>query len=723
MLVSINRKHPTQKERRKTMIPRPVPTILLVVLFFIQTLPIQAQEEVTVFVLPTASVSNLYRVNIEQILRENYRLKLESSSQTQTFRWYFRSGVLPSGLRLTVDGNIIGTPRVARSEPYRFQVSAVASISRSDELTMRFELKVDPSRIRLVSTGAPRLVPIDFESKETRDGVRLSFGNRVNTISNENHVNSNNSDDSTTVESTNSISRVSNEQRPETASPRYLSTRGNSHVKIADNSADTVLPLPTRSVPATSAPPAAEPASPSCLPVPTPDESKDFIINARTGETWGKKKFRLSDNVRIIVIEKNPFLYEYKITLKDKVIVESAIADFFKGWPLSIEDAKKAEEPAKKTDDKAVASSCSALTENFGDQVYHLNNLQDWLSKNMAPLGASYTTQKDSYEPVAKSVDDDKKVLYDENASCSAVGQKATNIRTTLNHYQPDFESLSKELATFKLYAELFQREVAALIERTRDKAQISDSDACRQVLSAYEASAKGYVLFASEKEAGLEKMKSGNKIFNALVNTINKVFSDPHAFYQVYTRGNYGQPTDVEITVERKDITKEEGKFVKLIDAETINFGGGPRFAIAGGVVVSPFETVNFKRVPALVNGQQTTIIGREESSNSRILPMLMLHGRFAEGKGPISGFHFSLGVTAKPNDNATNVEFLIGPSISFIEERLFFTFGGYAGRQKQLEGNLVLGQELPKEFSDEIPTSTHLVWKPGFALTYKFK
>ena len=138
---------------------------------------------------------------------------------------------------------------------------------------------------------------------------------------------------------------------------------------------------------------------------------------------------------------------------------------------------------------------------------------------------------------------------------------------------------------------------------------------------------------------------------------------------------------------------------------------------------MVSPFETINFKRVPALLNGQQTTIIGREESSNTRILPILMLHGRLAEGKGPISGFHFSLGVTAKPNDTATNVEFLIGPSISFIEERLFFTFGGYAGRQKQLEGNLVLGQELPKEFTDDIPTSTHLVWKPGFALTYKFK
>jgi hypothetical protein len=101
----------------------------------------------------------------------------------------------------------------------------------------------------------------------------------------------------------------------------------------------------------------------------------------------------------------------------------------------------------------------------------------------------------------------------------------------------------------------------------------------------------------------------------------------------------------------------------------------------------------------------------------------MLMLNARLFDGKGPVSGVHMSLGVTAKPDDKGTNVEFLIGPSISFVEERLFLTFGGYAGRQKQLEGNLVPGQQLPKEFTDDIPTSNHLVWKPGIALTYKFK
>lgn len=103
----------------------------------------------------------------------------------------------------------------------------------------------------------------------------------------------------------------------------------------------------------------------------------------------------------------------------------------------------------------------------------------------------------------------------------------------------------------------------------------------------------------------------------------------------------------------------------------------------------------------------------------------MLMLHGRIYSKPGwdYVSGIHLSLGLTAKPDNEGTDAEFLFGPSVSFIEERLFLTVGGYAGRKQELEGNLVPGQVIPKEFGDELPVSKHYVWKPGFAVTYKIK
>jgi hypothetical protein len=469
----------------------------------------------------------------------------------------------------------------------------------------------------------------------------------------------------------------------------------------------------------TPADPATDPSAPDCQPSVAPDDNKDFIIDARTGETRGEKKFGLHDNARIIVIGKNPFLYEYRVTLKDKPIVESAIAEFFGSWPLFADTLKP-------KDDKAPGAvpppSCPEYSDRFKDFAKRAGELAVDDSSSDGSLRNRYSAEKESYEAVAKEAESAKKKLYDQNANCATVRETATGIRSALQQYKPNLEKLTKDITRFKSRAVTLEADVLDLEEQARNS-NPAVSGSCLTTIGQWRTLVSGYTKTADDLESGIQKITAGKKAFDTIVNTINNVFASPKSFYQVYTRGEYSLPTDVEITVERKDLTKDDATFAKLIDAETINFGGGPRFAISGGVVYSPLETINFKRTPALINGQPATIVGRDESSNTRILPMLMLNARLFDGKGPINGIHMSLGVTAKPDDKGTNVEFLIGPSISFVEERLFLTFGGYAGRQKQLEGNLVPGQQLPKEFTDDIPTSNHLVWKPGIALTYKFK
>ena len=489
------------------------------------------------------------------------------------------------------------------------------------------------------------------------------------------------------------------------------------------------VPLPAPSVRAPE--PQGGPSCPSCLPGDPPNEKKDFIISARTGESKGKKKFGLHDNARIIITEKNPFLYEYRVTLKDKPILEPAIAEFFGNFPLFTDTLKPktgAGGAAAAAGLQDFTSSCPQLGERFPLETNTLFSLwqaleaADSSGPGAASLRNQYIAEKNTYEGIAQQVEQAKRTLYDQNASCPNLCATATSIRSTLQNYRPDLQQLSNDINLFKSRADSFQLGVQDLEAKVRNSSPQLPNN-CFTLIDQLRTLASGYKDTANTFEGGVQKITNGKKTFDAIVKTINNVFSNPNAFYQVYTRGEYGTPTDVEITVERKDLTKDDTTFAKVGEVETINFGGGPRFAIAGGIVVSPLETVNFKRVPAIVGGRSTTIVGKDEGSNTRVLPMLMLHGRLMEGRGAISGLHMSLGITAKPNDTGTNVEFLIGPSLSFIEERLFLTFGGYAGRRKQLEGNLVLGQELPTGFTDEIPTSNHLVWKPGVALTYKFK
>lgn len=458
-------------------------------------------------------------------------------------------------------------------------------------------------------------------------------------------------------------------------------------------------------------------ACPGCLPYPQMDESKDFIISARTGETRGKTRFGRTERARIIVVDKNPFLYEYRVTLKAIPIVESAIPAFFGGFQLFAEQLNpKTDEEQKET--KAVKESdLSCPTLDTVKKVEALLAAED-SSVDENSLRKLYTTNQVEYGRIAAQFKTAQDVLRSPNASCSTLCGTATGIRATLQNYKPGLQELGDRITVFKARAVFLQAEVNQL--------QGLDLDpGCAGLLDRYRTLAAGYMKTAETFEKGLATITAGKKTFDEAVKTINNVFANPNAFYQVYTRGPFGTPTDLEVTVERRSLLEESAKFAKVSETETLNFGGGARFAIAGGVVASPFETVTYKRVPAIVGGRATTIIGEENSSNSRILPILMLHGRLFDmpDSSYFSGLHFSLGVTAKPNDEGTNVEWLIGPSVSFAGERLFLTVGGYAGRRQQLQGNLTPGQELPEEFKDDIPINNRLVWKPGFALTYRFK
>ena len=698
----------------------------LVVLLILQTLPITAlaQQEARVFVLPVASASGLYQINIEQVLRENYGLKLSTTAEAQSFRWYFYSGALPLGLKITPGGNIVGRPRGARPEPYKFKAKVLDASAGSDELVLMFELKVEPSRVQLVSTNAPKLVPLNEELASDNSGAKISLSDKIAPPWNANHSRPGNSRATTATAAADNTqdSIIGLRERKMTDSARETRVEAAPRSLAVENTS-AGLPLPA------SAAAAQESSCPDCEPHPRRDETKDFIIDARDGTTVGKRRFKLHENARIIIINKNPFLYDYRVTFKNTPIAETAIAGFFGSWPLFVDTFKKSDKKGEGEPVQPSQPSQCQLRQEFPKELEAIDNLHARLVQDAVDLERMFNPLKENYQRVAERVEGYKTIVYDQNSSCRTVCDTATLMRSTLQSYDPDLETVTKAIKGFSAEVVLLQQWVEQLQQLARGNPQVDPAThpACAQELQDLSALAAGYVVDAQKLQTGIQKIIDGNEKFKEVVKIINEVFSHPDAFLKVYfsdnVRKEFDLPNDLEITVERKAVKDDDKKFVKLVDPVTINFGGGARFAIAGGVVVSPFETITFKRVPALVNGQQTTIIGREESSNSRILPILMLHGRLWEGTGTVSGVHFSLGVTAKPTDKETNVEFLLGPSVSFIEQRLFFTFGGYAGRRKQLEGNLVPGQELPKEFTDDIPTSNHLVWKPGFALTYKFK
>ena len=143
---------------------------LLIILYGV---PLSALGAATVefFALPDSRVGEQYQADIEAVLRDTYRLKIETGVSRSILQWALAEGELPPGLAVRTDGKIVGTPRFHRAEPYQFRVKvADMSVSGSDPLSVPLSLSVAAPRLRLTSLSSPALVPVEPEARGAAPG-------------------------------------------------------------------------------------------------------------------------------------------------------------------------------------------------------------------------------------------------------------------------------------------------------------------------------------------------------------------------------------------------------------------------------------------------------------------------------------------------------------------------------------------------------------------------
>jgi hypothetical protein len=191
-------------------------------------------------------------------------------------------------------------------------------------------------------------------------------------------------------------------------------------------------------------------------------------------------------------------------------------------------------------------------------------------------------------------------------------------------------------------------------------------------------------------------------------------------------TRAEDPDPDDDKEKGEKKADAQKGNTAVPGQINESIQLGR-PRFLLSGGLVFSPLRRRTFENVKGFVrdaNGNpigdgDKDVVGFGENSPRRLLPMAILNTRLASFK-PTS-FYFSLGVTAKHDDNV-DVEYLLGPSVSLLNERALFTFGAYAGKVQNLVPDVKVGDEIPESVGDAKLFAKRNSWKPGFSFSYVF-
>jgi hypothetical protein len=150
--------------------------------------------------------------------------------------------------------------------------------------------------------------------------------------------------------------------------------------------------------------------------------------------------------------------------------------------------------------------------------------------------------------------------------------------------------------------------------------------------------------------------------------------------------------------------------------------------FSISGGFAFSSVNEREFVFVPSTKtvteNGQQVQKVinrlGFKNNSSFRPIPLLLLNTRVHEWNDDIA-LHLSAGagVDLKTGEAGTDVEYVVGPSISF-KRSMFITAGAHIARVPKLAGGFQLDQEVPEGIS---APPIEKAWKTGFIISFTYK
>ncbi|HEU4872913.1 MAG TPA: hypothetical protein VFT44_07430, partial [Pyrinomonadaceae bacterium] len=142
---------------------------LFMLMFCAACLSALAQSANDVFQLPDGQARAAYQVDIEAVLREKYRQKIETGVNDSILQWSIVDGELPAGLMIRTNGQVAGIPETPRERPYVFRVKVVdQAISNSSSLMISLSLVIAPPRLRLARIEGPALVPMENSTKPSQ---------------------------------------------------------------------------------------------------------------------------------------------------------------------------------------------------------------------------------------------------------------------------------------------------------------------------------------------------------------------------------------------------------------------------------------------------------------------------------------------------------------------------------------------------------------------------
>lgn len=485
-----------------------------------------------------------------------------------------------------------------------------------------------------------------------------------------------------------------------------------------------------------------------CVEAKNPSNPKEVIIDARDGSAYGKTRFSIRDKVKIIVTNKNPFLYETDISIKDQPVSEAAIfGAIFTLLGGPIPDVVKALEKVPSGSSGTAPTSlvlpppvtCPGAMPGDPPNAAKADELKFLLNALKADNQIAFDLSevihqrlenlKTEHQKVKTQFDAHKSKLVSPAATCHSLCETAQSLLGILEGGVVKVSDLDSILSQI----EELQRSAQALKDRVKyirtKYADCTLNTENQEILGKTPVFADGLLVAAEKNTKAQQAIRDDLAAFGKLKAAAVKT-KDRNTLQETFEVGPFDSTT--EITIELKRKLSGSSDALKTYATIKLKFGEAPFFTISGGLAFSTLDKPEYGKVLGFVRDDKgnllpnqtvpVMVVGLTEQADMRLSPIVMLNGRIYSPKNTwIDGIHISLGITAKNTATTTNAEFLLGPSFSFLERNMFLTLGGYVGKQSKLSGDLYPGRAVTD--TQTITVQSNYRWNFGAAITYKIK
>lgn len=444
---------------------------------------------------------------------------------------------------------------------------------------------------------------------------------------------------------------------------------------------------------------------------------KVIEIDASTGVISGALAYKKNDTVRVLIKNKNPFKYDYRVTMDIQVVEEPGLARFIEVAQLN--PATPAEESGAAQQVVGNPPTCSADQLRLVDELYkkldtvtpNVQSDANLLKKDVTDAASAHNTFSTALSALQKQLQTDAKAAD----LCSA----AVTLGSLVENYKPDTTGLSGRTNTILAFAQTLTPAAQALAGQ------------CKHELLGL---ARERAFFITENlvpdlKKKIAAIADAKTAADTAAADVKKILASADAFYEIRHLGPFDLPSNVTIKLDRKERVSSAGFSTQ--QTARVNFGGGQKFIFAGGIAGNMIERQRFARIQGfeldregnrvLVDGQPvfTSVVGRSEESSGGVSPVFLLHGSIGGPWRFIDSFGLALGLTAHIDDRI-DLEYIAGPSFGFVDNRFILVLGAYRAQQHELDGDFYVGSRVPEDVT-EIPITRRGEWGIGFAIAVK--